>query len=326
MEVWKASVHLPGTAAAAGEEAEKDGFFGLSFGDTQHLAGDPYAGLCLAARATTRLRLAVGVTNPITRHPAVTASAIATVQSESAGRAVLGIGRGDSSLGHLGLPPARLEVLAGYLEDLQRYLGPAGIPWLAVEGQGKVPVDVAASGPRVIALGARLAERVSINVGAAPERVAWGIETARRAMLPDRPRPSLGAYLVVACHPDRATARNLAKGPLAPYAHFAGMPGSPKASLSEEDRAVVEALTADYDLARHGRTDARHVRYLGDDFIDRFAVVGPPDRCVERLKELIDLGLDRLIVVEGRDPSAGKEQLTAHRCLVDGVLPALVTP
>src|ERR1019366_4775719 len=106
LEVWLASVHVPGTAIACGQAAEAEGFDGISFGDTQNLAADPFSGLCLVAAHTGRLRLMVGVTNPVTRQPAVTATAIATVQVESAGRAVLGVGRGDSSLGHLGSRPA----------------------------------------------------------------------------------------------------------------------------------------------------------------------------------------------------------------------------
>ena len=46
-----------------------------------------------------------GVTNPATRHPAALATAIATVQEESGGRAILGIGRGDTALFHLGRTP-----------------------------------------------------------------------------------------------------------------------------------------------------------------------------------------------------------------------------
>ena len=45
----------------------------------------------------------------------------------------------------------------------------------------KVPVDVAASGPKVIALGATLGDRVTFAVGADPERIAWALETARAA-------------------------------------------------------------------------------------------------------------------------------------------------
>src|SRR5437879_5134498 len=49
-------------------------------------------------------------------------AAIATVQAESGGRAVLGIGRGDSSLAHLGLAPAPVRAFERYVDALQRYL------------------------------------------------------------------------------------------------------------------------------------------------------------------------------------------------------------
>ena len=74
LEVWLASVHVAGSAVAVGRRAEAEGFDGISFGDTQNIAADPFAGLCLAATQTERLGLMVGVTNPVTRLPAVVAS------------------------------------------------------------------------------------------------------------------------------------------------------------------------------------------------------------------------------------------------------------
>ncbi len=52
-------------AEASARQAEIDGFDGLSFGDTQCLAGDPCIGLALAAGASERVQLAVGLTNPV---------------------------------------------------------------------------------------------------------------------------------------------------------------------------------------------------------------------------------------------------------------------
>ena len=56
------------------EEVERDaaraealGFDGLTLIDSQNLVPDTYVALALAARATTRLRLGTGVTNPVTR-------------------------------------------------------------------------------------------------------------------------------------------------------------------------------------------------------------------------------------------------------------------
>ncbi len=345
LEVWLASVHVAGSAVAVGQRAEAEGFDGISFGDTQNIAADPFAGLCLAATRTERLGLMVGVTNPVTRLPAVVASAIATVQVEAAGRAVLGLGRGDSSLGHVGRVPASVDVTARFAEEVQAYLRsdvveidgyPSEIPWIAQSGQPKVPLDVAATGPRMLALGARCAERLTVNVGALTDRVAWAIDIARqvRKTVTQQAPLSLGAYLVVAAHPEAGVARRLARGSIAPYAHFSGMPGSPSTGLSDEDRAVIEAVTADYGLSGHstrhpsepvrrGEQQALHVTHLDDGFLDRFGVVGTPAHCVDKLGELAALGLERVLLVEGRDASAPEEERRAHRCLVEDVLPAL---
>jgi len=148
------------------------------------------------------------VANSVTRHATVTACSIASVDRVSNGRAVLGIGRGDSALAHLGPAPSKLAPFARYLRQLQTYLRGESVPfddidippetappmsaleladaapasridWIA-QGR-KVPVEVAASGPRVIAIAARHADRVMFALGADEERIAWGIETARQA-------------------------------------------------------------------------------------------------------------------------------------------------
>ena len=69
-----------------------------------------------AAKETTTLGLGAGVTNPMTRHAAVAASAFSTLQVVSNGRAYLGIGRADSTLAHLGYAP----ILAGAFEKYVR--------------------------------------------------------------------------------------------------------------------------------------------------------------------------------------------------------------
>src|SRR5262245_65258613 len=118
------------------ERLEVAGYDGLAVSDSQNLGPDPYVALALAAKSTERLRLATGVTNPFTRHPAVTAAAIATVQAESGGRTVLGIGRGDSSLAYLGLAPAGLARFETYVTRVQSYLAGATVPFDATGEDG----------------------------------------------------------------------------------------------------------------------------------------------------------------------------------------------
>ena len=208
MEVWLHSFPRPGTTVTTARAAEAAGYDGLLVADSQCLTADIWVELALAAAATERLGLGPGVTNPRTRHPAVTASAAATLAAESGDRVTIGFGRGDSALTQIGRQPTPAAEFERGLAALQGYLagepvevgGFAGkIAWLPREGEPKVPVAVAATGPRVIAAGARLAEEVDFTVGAEEERLRWAVETARRAAdEAGRETPRLGAYIDVA--------------------------------------------------------------------------------------------------------------------------------
>ena len=122
MELWTLTYSDPDHARKAAVRSEAAGWHGLAVVDSQNLAPDSYVALTVAALATTRIGLGTGVTNNVTRHAAVTASAAAAVQRVSQGRMVLGIGRGDSALAHLGRAPARLAAFEHYVRVLGTYL------------------------------------------------------------------------------------------------------------------------------------------------------------------------------------------------------------
>jgi 5,10-methylenetetrahydromethanopterin reductase len=347
-EVWTVGIGLPGFVTLQAERAEAAGFDGLVMVDSQNLAGDPYVALATAATVTDRLLLGTGVTNPVTRHPAVTAAAIASVQGASGGRAVLGIGRGDSALAHLGRAPASVPAFERYLTDLQTYLrgeavafeegdldrlGLAEAPtesrleWVGMTG-AKVPVAVAATGPRVLAAAARRADRVWLAVGADPERVRWArsvVHAARADAGLDLERVSLGAFVNVVAHPDTDVALQLASGSLASFARFSVMHGTPTGPVTEDQRAVLTNVHAAYDMTAHTRAGAAQTGALTSAFADRFAVLGPPDACVARLRELLALGLDQLVVVGPAVGADRKEAGLAQRRFAEEVLPALRT-
>jgi 5,10-methylenetetrahydromethanopterin reductase len=351
-EMWVAGVGIPGLTVRQARRAEDEGWDGIGLVDSQNLAGDTYVELALAASVTTRLGLATAVTNPVTRHPAAAAAAIATVQAESGGRAVLGIGRGDSALAHLGLSPAPVDVFRRYLDRLQGYLrgddvafapedqdgvasvdalGLAGGPdtsrlrWLR-SGAPKVPVDVAATGPKVIAVGAVLADRVTFAVGADAARMRWAVESARTAregagLPPDELR--LGAYVPVHVHPDRARARTMISGGVASFARFSVMHGRVVGPLDEAGQRTLTAVHDSYDMERHFSHGSPQSAALTDDVIDRFGVAGPPSYCAERLGELVELGLSKLFLLGGGFGLDRDEAEASRRLLVDEVLPAL---
>src|SRR5437868_10175891 len=145
-------------AARTAQEIEAAGWDGLLVVDSQNLSGDPYVALALAAVATKRIGLGTGVTNSVTRHAAATATAITSVNRVSNGRAVLGIGRGDSALAHLGRAPARLEQFERYLRQLQAYLRGDSVSFEEID----IPSEVA---PPMSAL--------ALHDAPSASRIAW---------------------------------------------------------------------------------------------------------------------------------------------------------
>jgi len=334
------------------QKIEDEGWDGWSLVDSQNLSPDPYIHLGLAAAATSRLKLATGVTNPLTRHPAVAATAMATVQTESGGRAVLGIGRGDSSLAYLGLAPASPAAFERYLIRLQGYLRGESVPfdtagdgggeaapasalhmadapsesrirWIgAVGAVPKVPVDVAATGPKVIAIAARVADRVTFAVGADPARMRWALDELRQAQA-GGPPVGLGAYLPVMVHHDRDEARTLIAGGVASFARFSVMHGTVSGPVGDDDRKALTAVHDRYDMHRHFTHGSPQSQNLPDTLVDAFGIAGPPSYCVERLAELIELGLDKLVLIGGGIGVDRDAAQASRRMLVDEVLPAL---
>lgn len=308
MEIWLGTFVVPGRIVDLARMCERDGWDGLALTDSQNLGGDTFAALTVAAQVTERITLATGATNPATRHPAVVSSAIATVHAESGGRGWLGIARGDSALAYIGRPPQKLAHFSAALNEIQTYLGgqavklPNGVEsslqWLPPYDLPKVPMSVAATGPKVIQIAAQVAEGITFSVGADPERLAGAIALAREVRASTGLPPlRLGAYINAVAHPDVETARNLVRGRMSVYARFSTMDARVMNSLPEADRRVAEGLVRAYDMQSHAASGARHEAALADDFVDRFGIVGPSEQVAQRLIALARLGLDHMVIV-----------------------------
>src|SRR5437764_326721 len=122
LELYTMSIPETGFAEVFARRAEEAGWDGITYTDSQNLVGDPFIAMALGAKVTERLQFMTGVSNVATRHPAALATAIATVQETSGGRAALGIGRGDTALFHLGRPPQPLAQFFARSTELHTYL------------------------------------------------------------------------------------------------------------------------------------------------------------------------------------------------------------
>ncbi len=345
-------------------EAEQRGWDGLAVVDTQNLSGEAFIALALAATVTERISLGLAVGNSVTRVPAVNAAGALSVDLISGGRMEFGIGRGDSCLVHLGRAPGRLGHFERHLKQLQAYLRGGDVPFDEIDiplnhappadalelaegpgtsrivwgllggdaaaiGKRKVPVEVAATGPKVIGIAAVHADRVMFAIGADPERIAWGMEVAKAARRDaglDPDGVKFGAYVNMACHPDLDTARDLIRGPMSVFARFSVMHGgTPIGPTSEETAKTLQRLHEVYDMGTHSRNESPQAATLPPEFIDRFGVVGSPDRCIAKLSELSDLGIDKVLLSGqfNENVYGSPEGTVARRLMEAEVLPVM---
>src|SRR5213593_624713 len=332
MDFGVLAVPEPRRSARTARLLEELGFDTVLFPDSQNLAPEVWGQLMLAAQATTRVRLGPGVTNSVTRDSAVTASAALSLQAESGGRAVLGIGRGDSSVQRIGKREDPVASFERYLTAVQAYLRGEAVDrdgfasrleWLERTDVPKVPVEVAATGRRVIEVAARRADAVCLAVGADPEYVAGVLEHARNAARAAGRSLRYGAFVNAVVHDDVRVARDAVRGSAASFARFSAFRGSDLTRLPAPLAAAARWLREHYDMRQHTRTGVPHTAGISDEFVDWFAIAGPVDVARERFRRLAALGLDFCYVIPG---SAGMPREVAVGSLArlgQDIVPAL---
>lgn len=291
--------------------AESSGFDHLWVGDIQSTHPELYVSLTTIARATTIAAVGPGVTNPVTRDPAVTASAIAALSDASGGRAFMGIGTGDSALHNIGLPPARRSDLAEYVRAVRSlweqgeavYRGRRlSLRWW--KNRHPIPVFIAAHGPKMLALAGELADGVVIGTGLTAEAIASAndrIDAA--AMVSGRDPRAIVRWFFSMANIDETdeVATHALATPLAALGNLLIRNGAEGKAIPPELEDAFRELERRYDFATHAEAstsgpNANLVRELGllDYLVERFAVAGSGASVRARLVELETRGVNAL--------------------------------
>jgi len=287
--------------ARLGEEL---GFDMVGIADTPGNAMDPWVAMTLAASATARVRLATCVTNLVTRHPSITASAAASVDVAAQGRTVLGIGAGHSGVANVGGAPTGTEGLREGIGFLRTVLGgepaswhgaPTHLPWV----RRRVPVYAAASGPGALRAAGAAADGAFVNYGLGREHV-------------DRARELMGAGATeagrsmedvdvwsIACldvSPRRAAAFEKLGNILGFVAAYILGPDPVGRGVPAELVPAVRELRATY-TTRQREMDPELVKRLGlfDYLRERLAIAGTPDDCVAQVRAAEAAGATQLM-------------------------------
>jgi 5,10-methylenetetrahydromethanopterin reductase len=283
-------------------ELEAEGVERLWLIDSQLAMKDVYAGLYLAALTTTRMELGTGVTNPLTRHPTVTANSIAALAELAPGRALLGLGAGDSAVYGIGWKPARVAEVESALAFFKDVMGGREGGW---EGRqyrlphlaAPVPLHLAASQRRMCTLAGRFCDGVILMGPAEPGFVRRQLEWVEAGIAEGgRRRSDVEVCLVttLSARAGRAQALDDVRSWASTEARLIADFGEFPPALERFREEIVRAK-ADYDYSEHLSTHAGHQGAVGDELTRTLAVAGTPDECSARVAELMATGIDGCI-------------------------------
>jgi 5,10-methylenetetrahydromethanopterin reductase len=282
---------------------ESLGYDDLWLTDSSLHAGEVYVYLTLALQATTRLRVGSAVTNPLTRHPAITANAFATLEALAPGRVVCGIGVGDRPLPELGLKVAKVSTLTKTVDVLRRLWrgekldGREGLyeysnAHLHRKPPGELPVHFSASGPKTLEAAGEHADGVILLAGLFPEGMEFALEAIGRGRARStRPAFSRTCFLYGSLRDDEQTAIDEARTiaawfpQTAPvYARLAGM----------SDELIADVI-ASYGGGEFQEAAAAASK-IDDDLVRKIAFAGTPETAAPKLRWLHDLGVEAVSV------------------------------
>ena len=281
--------------------AEANGFTHGWLFDSHVLWREPYVLLTLMAQATERLRLGTCVTNPATREPSVTASALAVLDEISGGRMDLGIGRGDSARRVLGKPPTSMATLEEAIVVIRDLVEGRAVTYEGTElqlqwsGRWNLPVWVAGYGPMALAMTGRVADGVILQL-ADPDLIRWFVGQVRAAEAAAG-RPA-GSVKVQAAAPAHVGPREIGRErtrwfPALVSNHVVDLVNKyPREQLPESLTGYISDRTG-YDYHHHAEVGSSNAAFVGDEVTDRFCVLGEPAEHVEKLHALAAAGVDQ---------------------------------
>jgi probable F420-dependent oxidoreductase len=274
---------------------------------------------------TSRLIVGPMVTNPGTRDWSVTASLFASLNDMYGNRTVCGIGRGDSALRVIGLPPVSLGTLSSAMtvikglaegREVTHHGQSLHIPWVR---SGSLPIWMAGYGPRALRLVGEQADGFILQT-ADPDIARWTFGTVRSAALAaDRDPASITMCVAAPAYvgTDLAHQREQLRW-------FGGMVGNHVADLVSRygtEGPVPHALTdyisgrEGYDYSHHGRAGNPSADFVPDAIVDRFCLLGPPEAHVERLRELASIGADQFAIYLMHDDQENTLQNYANKII-----------
>ena len=317
-------------AVANARLAEAAGFDLVGVADSQSVFREAYVTAAMILSQTTRVRVGPTVTNPITRHPAVAASAIATLNEIGDGRCLFGIGSGDSAILNLGEKPFNLAGMRSAVETMKALLRGQHVEWQGREIHTQwvprpLPVYIAAEGPKTLELAGEVADGVICGLGLEPEIVARCLEHLRRgAERAGRGLEDLDIWAMARVNvgTDRNTLIREIRMELASTAHHAFRFTLEGKQVPPAFYDAIRRVQSGYQPRQHeAHGESPNAQLIGDpEFLEymaqRFAILGTPKECAEQIRRVREAGISNILFT-----GFVEERQALIRTLGDSVFP-----
>ncbi|MBQ2961516.1 5,10-methylenetetrahydromethanopterin reductase [Methanobrevibacter sp.] len=253
-----------------------------------------YETLALIAANTETIKMGPGVTNPYVRSPAISASAIATIDEISNGRATFGIGPGDkATFDALGIAWEKpVSTIKAAIADINTLLAGEKTEGGAQLGGAKkvqdaIPIYMGAQGPKMLETAGEIADGVLINASN-PKDYEAAMPMIKKGIGDQAKDFDVAAYTATSIGPDSEAAKNAAKIVVAFIAA-----GSPPPVI--ERHGLPEGFNTQMgDFLAQGNFGGA-IGAVTPEALDAFSVCGTPDEFIPKIEALADMGVTQYV-------------------------------
>jgi len=289
--------------------SEEAGFERIGMVDSQAIYRELYISCVAGMQATQSIQLGPRVTNALTRHPTVTASALLTLNELAPGRVFAGLGTGDSAVFNIGLKPVKLAVLGEFTTSLRALLRGESTNYQGHElkltwGKADIPIYIAGHGPKTLELAGEYADGVIVGTGVGDDVVRHAhASISTGAARTGRKLDDLDVWWALSAYigNSRDEALSVIRMLLAAKAnHLARFPEQDK-QVPPEYKDILERIHKGYNYLEHqkpgaGTTNAALVRESGLEsyLADRYAIVGTADDCLATIERMAGYGVKKI--------------------------------
>ena len=295
------------------EAGDRAGLALVGTPDSPALLRELYVSSTIAAMVTSQITIMTLATNPVTRHPSITASAAMSLDELAPGRIAIGIASGDSALWATGQKPAKVAEMREYILAVKALLRGEPATWRGKTFEQRwssweprdIPIYVACSGPKVLSMAAQVADGVVVTMGFAPEMIQATIHRACDEVGRDPETVDFWSNALVTFDESKEKAMEYSLGWTTNWLTEMTMDGK---GIPQEIREPLMRMNADihdldavYKTPDRGRVLVRRAKDLGiHDWIIEHSprLWGTPDDICERLGELADMGLTNWVFLQ----------------------------